>query len=33
MTRAFGKNLVKNPIFVDQSGNEITKPISRNPQI
>jgi hypothetical protein len=33
MTRAFGKNLVKTPIFVDQAGNEISKPAPRNPQI
>lgn len=33
MTRAFGKNLVKNPVFVDQAGNAISKPIPRNPQI
>ena len=33
MTRAFGSKLTKNPIFVDQSGNEIPKPEPRNPQI
>jgi hypothetical protein len=33
MTRAFGKNLVKNPIFVDQQGNQIPKPLPRNTQI
>lgn len=33
MTRAFGKNLVKNPIFVDQQGNQISKPLPRNVQI
>jgi len=33
MTRAFGKNLVKNPIFVDQDGAPISKPTPRNLQI
>lgn len=33
MIRAFGKNLVKNPIFVDQDGNQIPKPIPRNTQV
>ena len=33
MTRAFGANFTKNPIFVDQQGNSITPPKPRNPQV
>jgi hypothetical protein len=33
MTRAFGKGLTKNPIFVDQAGNVIPKPPPRNPAV
>ena len=33
MTRAFGANLTKNPIFVDQQGNSITPPKPRNPEV
>ena len=33
MTRAFGKKLTKNPIFVNQSGAILPKPKPRNPNI
>ena len=33
MTRAFGANLTKNPIFVNQEGDSIAPPKPRNPQV
>lgn len=33
MTRAFGANLTKNPIFVNQEGNSIAPPKPRDPQV
>jgi len=33
MTRAFGKNLTKDPIFVDQEGNPVAKPTHKAPHL
>ena len=33
MTRAFGANLTKNPIFVNQEGDSIAPPKPRDPQV
>jgi hypothetical protein len=33
MTRAFGKNLTKSPIFVDQEGNPVPKPVAKSPHL